>query len=997
MSQVLFSYCPQTLYGEGCTDPDCTLIHDAKYCKLCAVICEPALAYESHCTTDAHIKQQNRPRWLHCPICNVSLPTPGSWSSHANGRAHQRCAVKRGLNPSLVKPVEPPSNSPQLRYCETCELTVAFDAWTVHRGGKSHRLREQHALFRASIGRATQDRGVSVSHEDGLDFGIVSLAVAKAGVNAEVVITTSTTSPVYEVLASIHSGIAGKLRSKKIQSPFATALDCNDVPPCYSLSLPIRFTALNRGRYEEHLAITFRAVNGASFVILRRLRVTVGDAADHESLKPVTPYIRNRRVQWRKDLPTVSGERPSSFLAAQYIRKLPEARIPVELGDILKSGTPQEVETRIREKYFSEPLSLAIHASQFANLLWIEEDRMVEDLRRYDMSDVIFTKEGRLHSLRVPGLAEKRPSVMIGDAINVQAANGADERTYKGFVHDVYMETVRVSFHESFKAEGRRYNVSFQLNRIPLRRQHQALDASAPDPQRLLFPLPGQQGLGRALGQDEQPVTFFNPLIAANPAQTLAVKSILQLRPGAAPFVVFGPPGTGKTVTDVEAILQILDRDKDAKILACAPSNSAADIIALRLSATFTTAEMFRANAPSRDPRSVPEALELYTLHLTYRYGFPPLEDLKKFRVIVSTCGNASFAYNVGIERGHFSYIFVDEAGQATEPEVLTAVKTMSSKDTRIVLSGDPKQLGPIIRSSIAREQGLGVSYMERLLERPVYDAQTGRGLSWVKLLQNYRSHEAILHYPNEKFYDNELQVCGAHGTVNSFLGSSQLASPEFPVVFHALAGHNDRESTSPSYFNIDEASEVKAYVQALLADRQYPIQAKDIGVITPYHAQVRKIRKLLRDADIPDVDVGSVEIFQGQERRAIILSTVRSSADLLAYDAKFTLGFVSNPRRFNVAITRAQALLIVIGDPGILCLDPIWRGFLNYVYLHGGWRGDPPTWDVNVPVRDDADYFDELQEALAAEMGVFMSRLPSEGEDLEGDANVEREFQETE
>ena len=95
----------------------------------------------------------------------------------------------------------------------------------------------------------------------------------------------------------------------------------------------------------------------------------------------------------------------------------------------------------------------------------------------------------------------------------------------------------------------------------------------------------------------------------------------------------------------------------------------------------------------------------------------------------------------------------------------------------------------------------------------------------WVKLLQNYRSHEAILHYPNEKFYDNELRVCGHPNIINSFLGSPQLASPKFPVVFHALAGHNDRESTSPSYFNIDEASEVKAYVQALLADRQYPIR----------------------------------------------------------------------------------------------------------------------------------------------------------------------------
>ena len=97
------------------------------------------------------------------------------------------------------------------------------------------------------------------------------------------------------------------------------------------------------------------------------------------------------------------------------------------------------------------------------------------------------------------------------------------------------------------------------------------------------------------------------------------------------------------------------------------------------------------------------------------------------------------------------------------------------------------------------------------------------------------------------------------------------------------------------------------------------------------------------------------------------------------------------------VAVTRAQALLIVIGDPAILSLDPIWRGFLNHVFLHGGWRGDPPTWDVNAVVRDDVDYVDELQEALAAEMSVFMSSLSLDGDlDLEGDANVEREFQET-
>ena len=102
------------------------------------------------------------------------------------------------------------------------------------------------------------------------------------------------------------------------------------------------------------------------------------------------------------------------------------------------------------------------------------------------------------------------------------------------------------------------------------------------------------------------------------------------------------------------------------------------------------------------------------------------------------------------------------------------------------------------------------------------------------------------------------------------------------------------------------------------------------------------------------------------------------------------------------MAITRAQALLIVVGDAAILSVDPIWRGFMNHVYLHGGWRGDAPTWDVNAPVRSDGDYADELQEALAADMSAVMARLNIAGHsddegnlDLEGDANVDRPFQE--
>ena len=181
----------------------------------------------------------------------------------------------------------------------------------------------------------------------------------------------------------------------------------------------------------------------------------------------------------------------------------------------------------------------------------------------------------------------------------------------------------------------------------------------------------------------------------------------------------------------MEAILQVLRAHPTAHILACAPSNSAADLIAQRLS-TLTTTELLRSNAIFRDRMGLPEDLVPYSTFQGNHFSLPSVSTLVKYKVIVSTCGHASFPYNIGMPPGHFKYIFIDEAGQGTEPEVLTAaIKTLATAQTRVVLSGDPKQLGPVIRSSIARELGLGMSYLERLMDLPLYQsAQTGRGRS---------------------------------------------------------------------------------------------------------------------------------------------------------------------------------------------------------------------------------------------------------------------------
>jgi len=104
-----------------------------------------------------------------------------------------------------------------------------------------------------------------------------------------------------------------------------------------------------------------------------------------------------------------------------------------------------------------------------------------------------------------------------------------------------------------------------------------------------------------------------------------------------------------------------------------------------------------------------------------------------------------------------------------------------------------------------------------------------------------------------------------------------------------------------------------------------------------------------------------------------IIISTVRSSLDFVLSDIRHSLGFVANPRRFNVAITRAQALLIVIGDPRVLSLDPLWRGFLNYLHNLGAWKGKPlPDWDTTAAVEDTAYDVQKRRQAQVDQEGLI-------------------------
>ncbi|KAG1680363.1 hypothetical protein FOA52_015454 [Chlamydomonas sp. UWO 241] len=528
------------------------------------------------------------------------------------------------------------------------------------------------------------------------------------------------------------------------------------------------------------------------------------------------------------------------------------------------------------------------------------------------------------------------------------------------------------------------------------------------------------------------------------------------------------------------------------RVLLCAPSNSAADQLAQRLlgpGGGRPRSELLRIIAFSRDAADVPADLRgdgRLTDVTNYdeasgQFPTPSLSMLMapRVRVVVCTLSLAAKLYHVGVPAGHFSHVMVDEAGHAEEPLHLCALAGLVGPSTRIVLAGDPRQLGPVVHSALAKRHGLDVSAMESQLARPPYcrpkcracggassacagvsggaggvtgggggvsggagacgggglplpvpvpvagtgvrapwsentapdgrkyyyntrtqestwdkpAADDGSGCSvssseslssdeWVcgacggcglepyntayitKLVHNYRSHPAILELPNRLFYDGELlppTQADIKMVTHGLIGWDRLPNPAFPIVFHGVAGKDEREGNSPSWFNVMEIKEVCNWVKQLREKRGGGrVVDTDIGIISPYRKQVQRLRMMLRK-DHAGIRVGSVEEFQGQERRVIIISTVRSSTEHLAFDTKHRLGFLRNEKRFNVAITRAKALVVVVGNPDVLVQDVSWRALLRYIKANGGATGGKA-----IPPDDVLDELDREQAAGA-------------------------------
>ena len=171
--------------------------------------------------------------------------------------------------------------------------------------------------------------------------------------------------------------------------------------------------------------------------------------------------------------------------------------------------------------------------------------------------------------------------------------------------------------------------------------------------------------------------------------------------------------------------MQLVRRDVSSKILACTPSNAAADLLVERLAeAGLTVDQLLRLNARSRDMKaeSISEEVRAFS-------ASPKREKLRTYRVVITTCSSAGRLFTQKIPAGHFSHIVIDEAAQAEEPLSLIPITFFSNRETTVILAGDPCQLGPVIMSNPASQAGLGKTHLERLMRISLIydlDAQAG-------------------------------------------------------------------------------------------------------------------------------------------------------------------------------------------------------------------------------------------------------------------------------
>lgn len=405
-----------------------------------------------------------------------------------------------------------------------------------------------------------------------------------------------------------------------------------------------------------------------------------------------------------------------------------------------------------------------------------------------------------------------------------------------------------------------------------------------------------------------------------------------------------GPFGTGKTYTLAQIIKQLLTQS-ESRILICTHSNSAADLYIRDflhpwVESGVAEAKPLRIYYHKRWVATVNQTVQKYCLielkSNTRVFKRPTVEDVYKHKIVVVTLSTSMELASLKLKKGYFTHILLDEAAQALESEAITPL-ALADANTRIVLAGDHMQMSPEIFSNFARERKLHVSLLERL-----YDHYPANYPTKILLCENYRAHEAIIKFTSELFYDQKLIASGKQPRHEKF----------YPLTFFTTRGEDIQDKNSTAFYNNAEVYEIVERVCELR--RKWPtswgkFNDTSIGIMTPYADQVFRIRSELRKKRMAGISVERVLNVQGKQFRAVFLSTVRTRKTCSNKAEDIDYGFLSNSKLLNTAITRAQSLVSVVGDPVALCsvgrCRKVWERFIETCHQNKSLFGI--TWQI--------------------------------------------------
>ena len=385
-----------------------------------------------------------------------------------------------------------------------------------------------------------------------------------------------------------------------------------------------------------------------------------------------------------------------------------------------------------------------------------------------------------------------------------------------------------------------------------------------------------------------------------NATQQHAVNEVLRAKDVA---IVHGPPGTGKTTTLVEAIYETLRRE--SQVLVCAQSNMAVDWISEKL--VDRGLNVLRIGNPVR----VDDKMLSFTYEREIRIN---AEIFGEARVIACTLVGSANRLLDGMK---FGTLFIDEAAQALEAACWIPIRRAG----RVILAGDHCQLPPTVKCYEALKGGLGRTLMERIAEQKP---------EVVTLLRiQYRMHEDIMRFSSDWFYHNRM-IAAPEVQHRSIL---DLDLPMTWIDTSLYEGKEEFVGESFGRVNKTEAELTLLSLQAyfeLIGKQRILDERLDVGIISPYRAQVQYLRSQIRKKEWlkpfrTRISVNTVDGFQGQERDIIVISLVRSNDD-------GQIGFLRDLRRMNVAITRARMKLIILGDRQTMTRHPFYRKLWDYV-----------------------------------------------------------------